>query len=1414
MQNPDTSKQHVLDKFKRKGFHHLTLEELAITQISPNWAEEFKAATSEEWPQYQEKVMDRLSRAKFNMKWLSREQTSGFSNLFSVVVRGDLKMLEEYIRINNIKACKQAVDDSKKTCLHLACREGHTGIVEYLVGQGWSIEARDKLLSTPLHLACSSGHSNIVGFLLLRGADTRAKDNLGRSALLFAVCSQSTETVEALLKHDGSLIECKDYTGRSALHYAIFNPHQRQVDIIRTLLEAGVPVDVPDSELKTPMHHACEASKPRGIRLLIKWGANLTARDKSGKTPYDLALNPNIKQLVSLYNKTKAEDAGKGSRLSSEKLPKLSAKVTENRTATPLISTQNQNSIQTPSQTGFREKLISLLRKVQETGVLANQHIKKPSFYSGSWVEGILNTAALHNELSSVSPTESVIKVFNVLFPYPKALPTPQEDDISGLEFFGPGSYKTSRQEAVYIQDDGKSIRLQNQLDSAEQTIRDLQQNLMGKDSIIQELQLALKAKSSELSASSNTVHELRDKLAETLRQVPTSDELKARDLEKSRLLETIKSLQVKLEESEKRAKEVRGLAESLKIELEARPNRSEVEGLKESIKVLQADDRNLRFKAGQIFLSAMEADDDEDPAAPQGHLQDDEVLKRLERALSHNPPSFKQRLVDADSNKDGKVTKGELAKVVGSLMLPPQDIIVVLRIAGFRKGVLAVQIEAIASIYENREQRKENLEIMLFGKLLECFEKSNMSIDQAFDYLDVNDDGLINFQELSQVCETLHLNLNREDRHALFAVLDADHNGTISLEELKERLEKAPPLPKASKGLPRTPNARYKEGKDLTPASSVIAETPNPEVVEQTNKVSNAQEKIGTTSSKNAVENVKTNVNKRLNGSLVVGVVRGKALGTGPIYCQIRVEGGEKFLKSPPVQGPDPEWKFKGRLRLYDTSTTLVGSEVIIEVSNDKGLIGSSCVPWNSTLDFPNSWAVKTESGVLEPNGRKRGSIFVHLMWTPKDSVRVEGAGVLSVSIDSFSGFPKSLLQFSISDQNVFTPLAKDSVALVQNLVLKPNDPVPSLKCSILNATNKELILWRNLSIEVALTTKGWTNVLQVPLNGGYTLGLKFLWTPQTAEEENRLKAVIRIQAMFRGMRARKDFPLKAKKPRRVLSRKVIKSSGKYFFITILEQEDSSYLIQLHEVDSDVPMYEVISSLPTNKQPLQDIYENLSINDNKEITLQSTLPETTGSLGIEIVSCSMNLKCFNRLEHGKEFVHTKAGPPWGMKAQLALISFTQFKPLKFTIISVEKREEIAKAMIDWQDALKTPDKWTQEKLFDVGKVTACLKFIWSFKVKQVQEVKLDRVEEGIKKKSLKKLIGRKGICRNKKYWLLSLFEVAGIVEIQLHLASDQKVPMYQVCDSVMLAAGQDLKKTIETMQISRENKMVIDKGY
>ncbi|CAG9326838.1 unnamed protein product [Blepharisma stoltei] len=770
MQDPNISVAYVIEKFKKKGFNCLNLEEIAITQITPNWPQEFYSSTGEDWNSYQDKASERLKRANFNLKWLSTPSNPAQSPLFSAISRGDLKKVEEFLSSNDLKSCIDAVDETKKSCLHIAAKEGQSKIVEFLSQQGFSIEARDKLLTTPLHQASNSGHSNIVSYLLLKGADPHAVDISGRTVLLYGSLSPNSNVIDVLLSHDSTLIDDKDFSGRSALHYAVFNPHPKQVDIMRKLLEFGLPVDVQDNDKRTPLHHACEAGKPRAIRLLLKWGANIEIRDLiSNKTPLDLSANQNIRQLVLLYSQDnkQADRPVKTQKITEDKLPNIKK--------SPIDTIQN--SI-------YKEKLLSLLKRVQEAGVNTNQHYIKPYLYSGMWLEKIQSVGNLHKELSTLNPSEAVLQVFNVLFPYPKPLPIPPIDDNEMQGFFG--KYEPTRKYDAVFQgssDDSRILKLQQQLQNSDSKIFDLQQLIYSLEKRIKELQIDSENKSTEINNSAKIIKELRDKLINVTKESSSKEDYEQIKLEKAEALKTIEKLKKELAS--------RSISQDGPKENESNAE-TNVE-LQETIEKLKKENRALRFRAGQILLKGLEIKEAQTPNTAEVQLKDDETLQRLEEALVDNPPNFRKRLTEADSNKDGKITKAELTRVLAKLILVPQDIIVMLRISGFRQGVTAVPIDDIAELLEKRLENRNKLEMDLFTRLAEHFQSSNLSVDQAFDFIDVNKDGYVNFQELSDALDAINLPLNREDRHALFTVFDSDHNGYISLDELKIRLNNIP---------------------------------------------------------------------------------------------------------------------------------------------------------------------------------------------------------------------------------------------------------------------------------------------------------------------------------------------------------------------------------------------------------------------------------------------------------------------------------------------------------------------------------------------------------------------------------------------------------------------------------------------
>lgn len=649
----------------------------------------------------------------------------------------------------------------------------------------------------------------------------------------------------------------------------------------------------------------------------------------------------------------------------------------------------------------------------------------------------------MHKELANLSPSEAVLQVFNVLFPYPKALPIiPDDNEIDA--FFG--KINTSRNNSEIKSDDARVSKLQQQLYNSDSKIFDLQQTIYALEKRVQELQFGLESKTQENDFSLKIIKELRDKQTGNLKN---SDEITKIKLDYDKSNTVIESLKSQIMDLSAENDELKG-----KLDENAYEN-------PEIIDKLTKENRAFRVKAGLVFLKGLE-NSGKSAADPEVQLQDDETLKRLEHALADNPPSFRNRLTDIDINKDGKITKAELTKVLAKLVIVPQDIIVILRVAGFRQGVNIIPIDDIAKLLENRLETRLRLENELFERLAEYFRNSNLNLEQAFQFIDINKDGFVNFQEMSEAVETIGLSLSREDRHAVFAVLDSDHNGYISLEEFKARLDQVKIVAKPKPQNPRKIETPINLVKETAISKPLQTELPNSQL--KSNPISEIASQV--------VSKNKLNV-KKINGSLVIGVVRGRNLNTADYAIKMSLNGSEKILMTPFMPGPEPDWKYKGRIRLYDTNISQVSNEIMLELINQQGYVASCKTPWLPTLENPNYWAIKSEFPLTDTKNSKFGSLIVHLMWMPKDTVRVEGSGHLSLQILSISGFIGNLAQVSIGDCNAMIDLKPLNTLTIKDINLKGDEPVPSMKFSILSKETRQTLIWRNLSIEPAVISQ-----------------------------------------------------------------------------------------------------------------------------------------------------------------------------------------------------------------------------------------------------------------------------------------------------------------------------------------------------
>uniref|UniRef100_A0A8C6ZUP3 Ankyrin repeat domain-containing protein 7 n=1 Tax=Nothoprocta perdicaria TaxID=30464 RepID=A0A8C6ZUP3_NOTPE len=200
--------------------------------------------------------------------------------------------------------------------LHRAAASGDVAQVRQALRKH-GLDERDKAKRTPLHLACANGHSEVVSYLVENKCKLNLCDSDGRTPLmkvrdignlivgktfpLFLCCLQAVqgqqeECVAVLLAH-GADPDLADAAGNTALHLAALAPN---TSLAGQLLEHHALIDKYLYQMinclsflgcfRTPLMTAASGGKLNLIKLLLRYGADVSHKDINGWTAEDYAV--------------------------------------------------------------------------------------------------------------------------------------------------------------------------------------------------------------------------------------------------------------------------------------------------------------------------------------------------------------------------------------------------------------------------------------------------------------------------------------------------------------------------------------------------------------------------------------------------------------------------------------------------------------------------------------------------------------------------------------------------------------------------------------------------------------------------------------------------------------------------------------------------------------------------------------------------------------------------------------------------------------------------------------------------------------------------------------------------------------------------------------------------------------------
>lgn len=202
------------------------------------------------------------------------------------------------------KASVNARNLEASTALYIAAEEERREVTAVLLDAGADPNIPGRSGITPISAAAYTGNVDLVALLLAKGADPRAIDATGKAALVYAAGRAFSPVVRLLLDH-GVDVNQRYGNDLTALMWAAGHTDEAGAadvkETIELLVARGARLDDVDDRGRTALMTAAELGHTTALEALLKARADVSLKDKSGKTAADLATDQAIRTSLASH---------------------------------------------------------------------------------------------------------------------------------------------------------------------------------------------------------------------------------------------------------------------------------------------------------------------------------------------------------------------------------------------------------------------------------------------------------------------------------------------------------------------------------------------------------------------------------------------------------------------------------------------------------------------------------------------------------------------------------------------------------------------------------------------------------------------------------------------------------------------------------------------------------------------------------------------------------------------------------------------------------------------------------------------------------------------------------------------------------------------------------------------------------